>query len=364
VSEPGPRPGGGDQPETPGEPLPTDLARLGAAITGDEAAEPEPPANALFPEELAALVDVGGMSSVSEVTTGGDVVRSVATSRVTDLSLLEGVITLDAVKVTTTTTSDGTRATSDVTTRVAGLSLAGTPLVLDREGAEVAGERVPVEGLPADPNAALEQLGVSIGLPQGERTRQGEAATASVDGLRITLDLRVLRSQLDTGPLEDVVAQVTAHVPEEAAQLKSVVGALFQVAPKLVVTAGNAATSTTTIQGVTFPTVEVPDAPIDTGATGTSGGPGAAAGSGAVSGGAPGTAADAGGAATTTGVATENVAAGLPPLASIPGALLVGGIVLASGVGWWLQRLGGFVIGGAGACTHGLESGIPDLRKA
>jgi len=358
--------GGGEEPPENPLPVPGDLSELGAAITGKQRVEPEPEPNGLVPEELAGVVDAGGMTSISEVRTGGDTIRSVATSRLEDVALLNGVIGIDAIKVVSTTTSNGRRATTDVDTRVAGLTLAGTPLVLDRRGVRLADQEVPLEGLPADPDEALRQLGIRLALPQGERSARGESATAAAEGLRVVLDLDVLRKQLDTGPLEDAVTEVTKQFPEEAAELRSAIGALFQVAPRLVLTLGNAASTTTTIQGIDFPVIEVPETPLDMGAsgpTGSSGGVDGAAGSGSVPpasgpGGAPG------GEAVTTDVATEPLAAGLPPLASIPGALLVGGIVLASGVGWWLQRIGGFVLGGAGACAHGLESGVPDLRKA
>ena len=357
--------GGEDQPESP-VPVPGDLSELGAAITGKQRVEPEPEPNGIVPEELAAVVDAGGMSSVSEVLTGGDTIRSVATSRLSDVALLNGVIGIDAIRVVSTTTSNGRKATTDVDTRISGLTLAGTPIVLDRRGVRLADQEAPLEGLPADPNEALKQLGIRLVLPQGDRSAKRETATASIEGLRVEMDLTVLRKQIDTGALEEVVTGITKEFPEEAAELRSAIGALFQVAPKLVLTLGNAASTTTTIQGVDFPLIEVPETPLDMGASGpagTSGGvSGAAVGSGAVppSGAAGGTA----GEAVTTGVETEPMAAGLPPLASIPGALLVGGIVLASGVGWWLQRIGGFVLGGAGACAHGLESGVPDLRKA
>ena len=55
---------------------------------------------------------------------------------------------------------------------------------------------------------------------------------------------------------------------------------------------------------------------------------------------------------------------GLPPLYSLPGALLVGGIALAALGGTWLRRIGVIALGGAGSCPHGLDSGLPDLRKA
>lgn len=358
---------GGGAPEGP-LPVPGDLSELGAAITGKQRLEPEPEPNGIVPEELAAVVDAGAMSSVSEVLTGGDTIRSVATSKLSDVALLNGVIGIDTVAVVSTTTSNGRKATTDLQTRVSGITLAGTPVVLGRRGVRLADQEAPIEGLPADPNEALEQLGVRLDLPEGDRSARRESATASVEGLRVVLDLAVLRKQLDTGALEDVVGQITKEFPEDADQLKSAIGALFQVAPKLVLTLGNASSTTTTIQGVDFPSIEVPDEPLDMGASGPAGSSGGGLAGGAGTGTPPSSAGTGaglpGGAATTTDVATEPMAAGLPPLASIPGALLLGGIALASGVGWWLQRIGGFVLGGAGACAHGLESGVPDLRKA
>ena len=58
-------------------------------------------------------------------------------------------------------------------------------------------------------------------------------------------------------------------------------------------------------------------------------------------------------------------ARGLPPLFSIPGAVLIGGIALAARR-WQLARArpASLALGGAGACSHGLDSGLPDLRKA
>ena len=356
---------GGDLPESPLPLPPGDLSQLGAAITG-KAAEPEPAANALFPEELAAIVDVGQMSSISELVTGGDVIRSVGHSRISDLSLLGGLITADSIRVTTTATSNGRKAVADVSSRVAGLAIAGNQFTIDRDGVQAAGQPSPIDGLPDEPSKALEQIGVSFQLPQGSRSAKGEQSSAHLEGLQIIIDTRVLRSQLDTGALEEAVAGITGQLPPEAVQLKGAVGALFQLAPKVVITAGNASAAATTIQGVAFPPIDLPDVPGDISAGGGSGVSGGAVsgGTGALPGdAAPAPAADAG-APVTTDVATEPVAAGLPPLASIPGALLVGGLILASGAGWWLQRIGGFVIGGAGACAHGLETGIPDLRKA
>ena len=41
-------------------------------------------------------------------------------------------------------------------------------------------------------------------------------------------------------------------------------------------------------------------------------------------------------------------------------ALGLGGALLA---GSYVRKIGAMVLGGAGACAHGLDSGLPDLRK-
>ena len=67
-----------------------------------------------------------------------------------------------------------------------------------------------------------------------------------------------------------------------------------------------------------------------------------------------------------TGTLTDAgpVGAGLPELFSIPGALFFGGILGATVLGSYLRRLGLLALGGGVSCAHGLESGLPDLRKA
>ena len=52
------------------------------------------------------------------------------------------------------------------------------------------------------------------------------------------------------------------------------------------------------------------------------------------------------------------------PLLIVAAALMIGGLAIAGALGWWMQKMGGLVLGGAAACAHGLASGIPDLRKA
>jgi hypothetical protein len=105
VSDQDPKNGGGTPgapgvptvPGSPGAPVPAPgaLSSLGAAITGRHAAAAGTPAQPGLPPQLAALVDAGAVSSISRSVTKGDVIRSFATSKVTDLSLLSGLITAD-----------------------------------------------------------------------------------------------------------------------------------------------------------------------------------------------------------------------------------------------------------------------------
>ena len=62
-------------------------------------------------------------------------------------------------------------------------------------------------------------------------------------------------------------------------------------------------------------------------------------------------------------LANTSATSGLPPLFSIPGMLLFAGLGGALLAGSYVRRLGALVLGAGGACPHGLESGLPDLRK-
>jgi hypothetical protein len=351
-------------PTPPPVPSPGDLSGLGAAITGKTATADDSKAPAL-PPQLAALVDVGGTSSISKNVFGASTIKSTATSTISDLSLIGGMITIDSIKVNTEAASNGKNATTDAVAKIVGLAIAGNQFTIQRSGVTGAGKQAPIPGLPDDPAKALKALGVSFKLPKGTHQAKNGSGKSLVQGLQITIDTHQLRSKLDSVPFDNAINRI----PDQAAEAKTVLGALAHVSPRIVITAGNAAVEASTVPKISFPDIAGTAAPLASAAGGgssTSGSPGTAVG-GAATGGVPTSTAPSGATSdggASTNVATKNAAAGLPPLASIPGAFLIGGLLLASGLGFWLQKVGAFVIGGSGSCSHGLDTGVPDLRKA
>jgi hypothetical protein len=350
------------------------LQQFGQAITGaldpsaSTAAAADDQAAPGLPPELAALVDVEGYTSSSKTVASGSKVFSTARSALGDVSLLGGLIELDGLVVTSSSTSNGKTGTPTGKATLGGITIAGQQFSFGPGGFVAAGQSTPLPGLPDEAAKALDQLGVRLVLPKPGLTRDHDEATSDLAGLRVEIDTGVLRRQLDALPLDDLVGAV----PDEAGQLKGLLQAATGLSPRIVVTLGNAGTSVDTVQGIVIPT----DIPSNnqTGGTPpaaepTDGGAGAGAGTGASTGGAPTSAGPAAGSSAPAASADDLgdaalAGSGLPPLYSIPGAILIGGLALGALGGTWLRRAGVLALGGAGSCTHGLDRGLPDLRKA
>jgi hypothetical protein len=374
--------GEGDAPAVPGLPgLPglsagaAQLQQFGKALTGglttaqgDAAENPGDEGTPGLPPQLAALVDVEGYTSSSKNVATGSGVTTTARSALGDVTLLGGLVTLDGVVATSSSTSDGVEGAASDKVSIGGIMIAGQRFAFGPQGFDAAGKHVDIPALPGGvgPDAALEQLGIKLELPDPVRTHQGDQAGSDVSALRVDIDTGVLRHKLDALPINALVDALPGNPP----QLKSAVQTLAGLAPRVVVTLGVATTEVDTVAAMDLPT-DLPAAGAP-GAGSEGGGTSAGSGSGgAGSAGAP-PAASAPSASTPAGAApsaaelppSELAGSGLPPLYTIPGAILAGGIALAAIGGTWLRRIGVIALGGAGSCSHGLDSGLPDLRKA
>ena len=348
-------------------------AITGAAPTGTTAAADEPGEEPApedggapgLPPELAALVDFTGYTSQSEATASADEVATYARAALGDVRLLGGIVTIEGIRTRTVTTSDGERGTADGSSALGAMSIGDNAFTLGPDGIEAQGEQHAIPGLPDEPKAALAQLGLELTIPEPLLETSGDSARSLIEGVQVVIDTRQLRQQLAGLPLNDLIGQI----PGEAKDLRGALQAIANLSPRIVITLGNAGTATDTVLplDISAPTVD----PVDTGGehgdeTGAGGNGGdSSLGTGSSGGAAPGAPADAapgGGVDELTDAAP--MADGLPPLNSIPGALTVGGIVLAAAAGSWLRKIGAIALGGVGSCPHGLDSGLPDLRKA
>lgn len=355
-------------PAIPGLPTPgaSGLGGFGQGVgadgsAGDGAAAVGP----ALPPELTALVDVGSFTSVSSTD---NTTQATATSRsaVGDVSVLGGMLTFSSIASTATASSDGKKGAATGRAAFGDVTAFGQELRVTRSGLELAGQAAPIPGLPDDATAALAALGVTVSAPRPVNEIEGDAATTEVPGLVLEFDLTKLRAMLADVPLNDLVDQI----PGEAGQLKSLVQAAANLSPRIVVTLGTAAASVDTSPPIVIPEVPVPDAPAGapagagSGGSGGGGSPQAASPPGAS---APGSAAPSDAAAQdaagTLFPTSGPEAPGLPKLFSIPGMLLLGALLLAAMGGNVMRRLGAAALGGGAACDHGLDSGLPDLRK-
>ncbi len=314
-----------------------------------------------LPPQVAALVDLEGYASTSKNVVTESKVVTTSRSALGDVYLLGGTIQLNGVVVTSTSSSDGAKGTSGGKATLGGITIAGQEFSFGPGGAEGAGQHADVPELPDQATAALDQLGVKLTLPKPGLDKSGDQASSSMAGLVVEIDTAKLRKQLDALPIGDIVDAFPSDPPELKKALQTLVG----LSPRIVVTLGNAATEVDTVQGIDLPTGDIPD--NDPAGSGAAGGAGAVGGQGVAAGSpsavAPGPAGSAPSATGDLGDA-ELAGSGLPPLYSIPGGILVASLALAAVGGTWLRKIGAIALGGAGSCTHGLDSGLPDLRKA
>lgn len=313
---------------------------------------------------LSAVVSVGGMSS-SSVADYGDpaTVTATATSQVGEVDLLGGIVKLGGCTVSSVSSSSvdgGGKVVQKVT--YGELTIAGTPFKLTSDGIEAAGSTTAIPGLPDSPSQALKTLGISIQLPKPTTTISGAAASGSAVGPQITIDTQPVLTMLQLGKLP--LGSLVNQFPSSANQLKGLLQAALQAHPKIVIRLGDVSTNATastaislgggggslggSLGGTTTPTT----GGLGGGVPSSSGVPGSTT---------PGTTTPG---TTTTPIDKTAAIPGLPPLGSVPSLLTLGGLILAIGLGWFFRAAALSALGAGSTCTHGLVTGLPDLRKA
>ncbi|WP_110208103.1 choice-of-anchor P family protein [Nocardioides daejeonensis] len=313
-----------------------------------------------MPAGLGALIDFNGYVSTSSSKVVDGSVKVSSRSLLGDVSLLGGLVRLSGVKAVATSASDGEKPTADSKNTYGEMSVLGQEFTIGPEGIEAVGKKQGIPGLSANPAKALEQLGITITVPKQERTVEGRKSTVVSRGLTVEIKTDLLKPILSALPL----GKLAELVPDQAGPLKSVLAGLGSLAPRVVITLGEARSTLETVPLMPPPTTPTDD-PTDTGATPEDTTPADTSGPAPDAPSAPeAPSADVPQSETASDLPpSEAVSAGLPKLFSIPGMFTVGAIALAVAAGSWFRRAGALALGAGGACTHGLDSGLPDLRK-
>jgi hypothetical protein len=315
---------------------------------------PAPPVPLPVSPATAALATAKAVSSTSEATASTNSASSAAHAAAGTIALLGGLITVDGVDVRSQASSDGAKGVTGGAITVAGVTAAGTRLALDGQGLHLAGQGAPLPPVPPQVTDQLAALGIALSATPITRKAEGASGETDAQSLVITVDTKLLRSKLDALPLSTIVGLLPAEVQGELAPV-------LALAPKMVFVVGRATAAANAS----------PALPVDAGAgaVGIPGGmssPGGATAAGAgTSGTAGGGTPVAGSLPNSGGQPTVAKAASLllPAPGTIPRLLLIGALVLAAALGWALRRAGGVVVAGVHSCSHGLSSGVPDLRK-
>ena len=181
----------------------TASATLGddAATAGSNGADPTQQAPSGSGNPLAGsslIIGIGNMSATSSSQAPSTSATAQASATDAGISILGGFITIGSVTSTATATSDGTTGKVTGTTQVQNMDIAGEQVSVDANGISAAGQSTPTPLPISTLNADLSQLGISISLTNPTDTVNGPSAARTLDGLKISIDLKTLDSPLNT----------------------------------------------------------------------------------------------------------------------------------------------------------------------
>ena len=330
----------------------TGLSKLGGSKT---AVKTPPDVPVPVTSTLAALVTAKNITSNATVKVTNSTVTSTSIAAASDISILQGLIGLSGVKVDSSITSDGTKATSTGEATIGGLTIAGVKIGLGSNGLTIGSSAVSLPALPDSLTSLLKSIGIEISVSPVTKSVTGGTASFTGQALVVSIDTGPLKQALN-GPLSLLVNALGTKAATQLAPL-------IQLAPRIVLNLGDTSNS-------------VAASPAYNGGTGGGGFTGGGTtGSGSLPGSAggvlpgtgpvviPGTNGTTGTPGTTTTTSPQNAALNLPGLSSMPKFLIIGALILAAAIGWVMQAAGGLLLGDSRLCRLGLTTGVPDLRK-
>lgn len=219
----------------------------------------------------------GAVRSRADATVRDGAAVATSVSSISELSLLEGLIVLEDVRTELEARSDGTAAETSGTTKVGAVSVFGQRVQLTDSGVDVVaedggddGSDEPDLGAQLDPvdevvqrltsdlvaDGIEETLGVRIEALDQAETIDGVIGERTARGVRIAVDLQVLRDYLE--PLVDLlpVGEALDALPSDLAEVQGIVLELLRLGPTLEVIVGRGAVASSA-----SPPFEAPEPP-------------------------------------------------------------------------------------------------------
>lgn len=184
-----------------------------------------------------AAAHFGNVASTSGATVEDAIARSRVRSAVTDVALLEGLITVAGVRTELEASSDGATAATGGVTEVTGLAIAGQGFVVDEQGVRAVEDgapgktSLPVPSSLPDADQLRELLGVVVELVPHSEAVEAADASRSAGGVRITVDTAAMRAALAVLPIGELVDAVPDDVAARVAPL-------LQLSPRIVYVLG------------------------------------------------------------------------------------------------------------------------------
>jgi hypothetical protein len=332
----------------------TASATLGddASTAGSNGADPTLQAPSGSGNPLAgssAIIGIGNMSATSSSLAPSTTANAQASATDTGISILGGFITIGSVTSTATASSDGTTGSLTGSTVLQNVDIAGEQVTVNSSGIQAAGQSTPLALPISSINTLLGELGISMSVTNPTDGVSGASASRTLDGLKISIDLKTLDSAANTFSTllpASVTSQLPVALPDDQQLTLDLATLQVSSTASPAYVAGNSGNSGSA-SASSSSTPSTPSAVSSAAIAGNSGTPGTAGTSGSYSTGNTGTggtsggstpagSTGAGGGPTSTDSAPASVVA--PAFKGIGAALVLLGLLAASGLAYAYKR--------------------------